>query len=358
MDGPERTALAKRILPSRPAFIGGARSGPPPAQLVVAFGQRGGRYGEMQLTAEVTLMRLLSRSLPLLVLTALASAAPSPAENLLVNAGFDSDLAGWSLLDPLVEAVWSPEDVAGDPASGSARVTHPGPPGPGGSGPAQCVPVVGGARYDFGAFIREPSGHSGSGVAYVLVHFFAGGACEGTELGGAGADPIEEVEGEWFPVQNFVAQAPEAAGSARVLLLVASDQHTARFDDVRFCPHGTCGLLHPDQESLRGAEFPGYQFRVVIEAGGEARAGVQEEVCLAETLCASGALPGRVEAQLRVTGPRPNGFHWFQVVRFTPSRMVIEAVHFATGTVHYYVLPAVRPGDRPTNIEDRRAFLP
>lgn len=303
-------------------------------------------------------MRLNSRSLLLLVLAPIATAAPSPAENLLVNAGFDSDLAGWILLAPLVEAAWSPDDVAGEPASGSVRVTHPGPQVPGGSGPAQCVPVTGGARYDFGAFITEPAGQSGSGVAQVLIHYFAGGACEGTEVGSAGANPIEEIEGEWYPLQNFVSQAPETAGSARVLLLVASDQHTAWFDDVRFCPHGRCALLLPDQEILRSAEFPGYEFRVVIEAGGEARAGVQEDVCLAETLCASGALPGRVEAQLRIIGPRPNGFHWFQVVRFTPSRMVVEAAHFATATVHYYVLSAVRPGDRPTNLEDRRAFLP
>jgi hypothetical protein len=320
------------------------------------------------------MMHLLRRSLPLLVLASLATAAPSLAENLLVNAGFDSDLSGWTVDGMFTHAAWNRDDVAEDPSSGSVRLTNPA------SEERffvsrlnQCVPVVGGAQYDFGAFIREPPGQSASGRALVELRWFPNGACEGFDIGGSpGAVPIENIPGEWVLAQEessfATVFAPEAAASAIVSLeVVNNDQpegtRTALFDDVRFCPDRTCALFHPDHPSLNLVDDPGandFQFRVAIEAGAEAFPAVQERACLAETLCTSGALPGRVEVQLRVIGPRPNGFLWFQVLRFTPSRIVVEAVHFSAekAEVHYYVLPAVGPGDRPTNLEDRTAFVP
>lgn len=314
-----------------------------------------------------------SFSLALFFLVSLATAVPGRAQNLLVNADFDTDLSGWTLTGSPAAEAWSSDDVAGEDDSGSAEL------GVLASDPGfvmsarldQCVPVVGGAQYDLAAFIKEPAGQPVSGRALIDLRWFGDATCEGAEIGGSpGATPLEDLPGEWVLAQEehvfSTAFAPEGAAGARVSLGVIrnelgqpGDVRTARFDDVRFCPVGTCATLGDEVMNL-GTD-PGadrFQFRVSFEGGDSASRGVQEPLCLAETACASGALPGRVEAQLRVIGPRPNGFLWLHVVRFTPSRIVVEAVRYPAGTVHYYVLPAVEPGERPTNLEDRTAFLP
>jgi hypothetical protein len=73
----------------------------------------------------------------------------------------------------------------------------------------------------------------------------------------------------------------------------------------------------------------------------------------------SGALPGRSEAFLRIIGPRPNGFLWPTIVRFTPSRLVVDMIQRSSGASNQYVLPAVPPGtDDLPGLQDRLGFLP
>src|SRR5690606_22064409 len=62
----------------------------------------------------------------------------------------------------------------------------------------------------------------------------------------------------------------------------------------------------PEEEYFTDPGYPDWKFRVVITAGDEPVLGVREDVCLPETVCVSGALPGRAEVFLRVIGPRPN----------------------------------------------------
>lgn len=105
--------------------------------------------------------------------------------------------------------------------------------------------------------------------------------------------------------------------------------------------------------------YPDFRFQVRITAGGSVFEGREEADCQPETVCVSGALPGRSEAFLRIVGPRPNGYLWPTIVRFTPSRVEVWIEQTATGERRHYRLEAVAPGgeDLP-GLQDRRGFLP
>lgn len=106
--------------------------------------------------------------------------------------------------------------------------------------------------------------------------------------------------------------------------------------------------------------FPDFRFRVRITAQGNPTiAGVKENDCVPETLCVSGAVAGRSEVFVRIIGPRPNGYLWPTIVRFTPSRVEVDIEQISTRIVKTYVLPAVPPeSDALSGLQDRTGFLP
>lgn len=76
-----------------------------------------------------------------------------------------------------------------------------------------------------------------------------------------------------------------------------------------------------------------------------------------ETVCASGALPGRSEVLVRVVGPKPNGYLRPTFVRFTTSMVEVWVERTATGEVRYYRLaPTVPGGDELEAGFDRFGF--
>jgi hypothetical protein len=105
---------------------------------------------------------------------------------------------------------------------------------------------------------------------------------------------------------------------------------------------------------------PGFRFKVRITAGnGAPREGREEPVCIEETLCVSGAVPGRSELFLRVVGPKPNGFLWPHVVTFSTSQIEVWVEQPKTGEVQYYLLPAATPGSSDlSGLFDRGGFRP
>ncbi len=287
---------------------------------------------------------------------------PASAQNLLTNPGFQANTGGWfQTIGPGLTISRQAEDVGDDPASGALEVALATSFGVSrGDGARQCVPVVPRAHYDLAAWIRIQPGQP-QGVASAYVRWYSEPGCTGSDMGSTGANLVPSDDGDrWSQVQTRNQTAPVGAKSAEVNLWVRKDVTTGMldvlYDDVRFCRSGTCAVqLGPD---LTTAAFPGFRFRVTIEGGDNAIAGEKETACLPETLCVSGALPGRTELELRLIGPRPNGYLWLQAVRFTPSRVVIRAEQIATGVVREYVLPAVGPAGRPCNRQDRMAFLP
>lgn len=105
--------------------------------------------------------------------------------------------------------------------------------------------------------------------------------------------------------------------------------------------------------------YPDFQFRVRIGDPGSQIPGRREGNCQPETVCVSGALPGRSEVFIRIVGPRPNGFLWPTIVRFTPSRVVVDIQQISTGITQTYTLAAVPPGnDDLSGRQDRMGFLP
>ncbi|HVS02837.1 MAG TPA: hypothetical protein VMT16_08715 [Thermoanaerobaculia bacterium] len=97
---------------------------------------------------------------------------------------------------------------------------------------------------------------------------------------------------------------------------------------------------------LASPQLPGFEVKVRITAGGGTIAGKKEDDCIAETLCVSGALAGRAEAFVRAPGPKPNGHLWPTVVKFSTSRVEVWMRQPHTGTLRYYLLPEVAPGER------------
>lgn len=105
--------------------------------------------------------------------------------------------------------------------------------------------------------------------------------------------------------------------------------------------------------------FPDFRFRVRISAGGEAQQVRQEADCIEETLCLSGAVPGRSEAFLRIVGPKPNGRLWPMIVKLTTSTLEVWIEQISTGEVKYYRIEGAAPGrDDLTGLFDRSGFAP
>ncbi|HEY3570433.1 MAG TPA: hypothetical protein VGP73_21060 [Thermoanaerobaculia bacterium] len=112
----------------------------------------------------------------------------------------------------------------------------------------------------------------------------------------------------------------------------------------------------PSGPWLTVPDLAGYQFKVRING---AAAGTEVADCVPETLCVAGAIPTRAELFLRIIGPRPNGFLWAEVVRFSISHLEVWVQRTATSETRYYDLPAVAndatvlPG-----LVDTQAFQP
>lgn len=111
---------------------------------------------------------------------------------------------------------------------------------------------------------------------------------------------------------------------------------------------------------LSSSELPGFEAKArITPRGGTPIAGSSEPMCIIETLCVSGSLEGRPEVFLKVIGPRPNGFLWVQISRFTPSEVEVWMRQISTGQINYYRLDSVGPGDDDVSgRQDREAFVP
>lgn len=76
--------------------------------------------------------------------------------------------------------------------------------------------------------------------------------------------------------------------------------------------------------------------------------------CAPDTLCLGGGAP---EVLVRIAGPRPNGYLWPMLARFTASAVEVWIQQKKTGTVRYYRLEPATGSDLD-GIFDRKGFKP
>lgn len=116
----------------------------------------------------------------------------------------------------------------------------------------------------------------------------------------------------------------------------------------------------PAGNYLTTPEIPGFRFKVRISAAGNAPIlGTPVADCIGETLCVAGALPDRVESFVRIVGPRPNGFLWPIMIKFTSSQVEVWIEKTSNGACEYYVLDEAAPGeDVLEGLFDRTGFQP
>jgi hypothetical protein len=110
---------------------------------------------------------------------------------------------------------------------------------------------------------------------------------------------------------------------------------------------------------LTTSELPGFQFKIRITGPAGEIATRKEADCIPETLCISGAVPGRSELFLRIVGPKPNGFLQPNVVKFSTSQIEVWIDQLSTGLINYYELDGATPGSSDlTGFFDRYGFGP
>ncbi len=111
---------------------------------------------------------------------------------------------------------------------------------------------------------------------------------------------------------------------------------------------------------LTGGGLSDFRFSVRITIPtGEVQPTRQEADCIGETVCVSGALPGRSELFLRIVGPKPNGYLWPTIVKFSTSRIEVWIEQRSKGITRYYLLPeASRESTDLAGFYDREGFLP
>jgi len=111
---------------------------------------------------------------------------------------------------------------------------------------------------------------------------------------------------------------------------------------------------------LRSDEVAGFEFKVRIKPSTAPPVmGSIEPACIPETACVSGALPGRSEVFIRVVGPKPNGFLWPTLVKFTTSQVEVWLHQLSTDRTRYYQLRGADPSfDELPGLFDRMGFEP
>lgn len=289
------------------------------------------------------------------------SASPALGQNLLTNPDFDTSVSGWTPGNS--EQVWSPVDADGDPSSGSARGLIAQEPGSfAGITFRQCVRVDAGQTYDIGASAMVPEGQSRTGSARVIAFFYGNADCNPAGVLDTTTLGTVDEPGSWTELEETL-RAPAGSGSAALMFSIfkveSGGELVAHFDKAFLCRPGQCQDSGLDAAWFTDPSYPDFRFRVEITAGGTPIETRREEDCQQDTVCVSGALPGRSELFIRILGPRPNGYFWPTLVRFTPSAVRVEIEQLSTGERKLYSLSAVPPGeDELSGTQDRTGFLP
>jgi hypothetical protein len=175
----------------------------------------------------------------------LAAAVPLAAGNLFQNSSFDTDLSGWSTPFDST-AMW---DATGRHGSGSALARSNYVQGNAVPEAAiyQCVPVIAGHSYAFGASFFVPSNVAAEQQINIdlVVNWYSDASCGGgfVDQSGIGSPVLRDT---WFDTQTKVT-APVGANSAWAALAASGSFNSptaqpieAYVDDAYFYSDQTC----------------------------------------------------------------------------------------------------------------------
>lgn len=294
------------------------------------------------------------------------------ARNLLVNPSLDDGIGGW-MLDRNDRRFdrgtigWSPVDASGSSSSGSLVVTNTQESANPYISAIQCVPVLPGTEYRLAVEFLIPEGQESPAQLSANTIFYSNADCSGF-IGSERIPGVHDEEGVWTERSTDSIVAPQGSRSARVGFGVRKQLElpqdvTAHFDNVFFGPadgEGDDGAPEPNPSGwFTDPDFPDFRFNVEITAGSGSRLGTPEPFCIPETVCVSGAVPNRVEIQIRIIGPRPNGYLWPVLFKASPSRFDVWIEQLSTGVMKHYVLEGATPGSSELpGLFDREGFLP
>jgi hypothetical protein len=202
-----------------------------------------------------------SAALAISILLAILPSSSAGAANLIENGGFDDDTAGWlahtgtAIGHAVADELGSP--VSGSIELGTTALTQTG------VGAYQCVPVVPGRTYAFGASARIPVGQPVN-AAFVSVSWSTQANCGVLNLEGDSVLPyFMELRGAWGTTQRWETAPPGALGARLSLNANKLGDQPANFrvafDNVFFLEDATCG---PSATSLCLNDG---RFRVIVE---------------------------------------------------------------------------------------------
>ncbi|HEX2464082.1 MAG TPA: hypothetical protein VHR17_05595 [Thermoanaerobaculia bacterium] len=284
----------------------------------------------------------------------LASGAAADAANLIENPHFDDDTSEWGALLGSTIA-HDDADERGSLLSGSIEVTDAFA-GNNLFGAYQCVPVVAGKTYAYGASVRIPQGQPvGSVVGSVLINGWSTSPiCSPIDIFNvpAGTALNVSVRGAWGPTQNW-ATAPPGAQAAYFWLLGSSSFDGARllFDNVFFLEDETCGA------SITTLCLNDGRFRVAVEW--ETNQGLQGFGKAVDLTDDSGYFwffnSDNIELVTKLLDACPTQFHtyWFFAAGLTNVETVIRVHDTGTDTEQVYTNPQETPF---APIQDTNAF--
>ena len=207
----------------------------------------------------------------LVVLAVFIGTVPAQgATNLLANSYFNSSLNYWTVTSTsYVNTTWSgTNDAHSSSSSGSARLSDvdaQSRPTSYWKGLKQCTPVTSGTSYQLTAWVGIPSGQSRTGRTAVVVVYYSGSNCGGSQVGDSIWAGATTADGYWHSVSSS-STAPAGAASASIDLDIQKDQaggtFVAYYDEVLFYSTGSAGTCTSDATHLC---LTGNRFRVSMQ---------------------------------------------------------------------------------------------
>ena len=274
------------------------------------------------------------------------------AQNLLQNPGFDQSLAGWTLENFDPQRV--PADANGSTHSGSLRAMVPGGVPQGGGIVAQCVPVTGGAAYDFSVKAKLQQAIA---IEFAVVWLHASNDCSGPLLQSVGIYNFAGRNNVWLTA-HFLVNPPASAHSARVELIGttrgagSAEAHTVLYDDVYFGPAAPATCV-ADDKTLCIDHGPGdARFRVranwsTTQSGG--LSGVANAISLSPLGIDRGGIfwffgADNPEALVKILdGCESTGYFWVFISAGTNVGVNLFVGDTETGTVALFHNPDLGP---------------